>query len=91
MGLVLEMDPEPYDQLVRLYESNPTLAARVDEWLDRIEVDPTDPAVRRRLIRPGSVWAITVPESVQDYLILWDLDGDTPVIRYLGPDVLTGS
>jgi hypothetical protein len=49
--------------------------------------------VRRRFIRPGSLWAITVvdPAGEQDYLILWDLDGETPVIRYLGPDVLRTS
>ncbi len=83
------MDPEPYNELVRLYKSDPTLAARVDEWLDRIENGHTAAAVRRRLIRPGSLWAITVADPNQDYLILWDLDGDTPVIRYLGLDVLT--
>jgi hypothetical protein len=46
--------------------------------------------VRQRLIRPGKIWAITVPDpdGGNDFLILWDLDGDTPVIRYLGTDVL---
>jgi hypothetical protein len=88
---VLQMDPEPHDELVQLYETDPTLAVRIDEWLDRIEADSTDAAVRRRLIRPGRLWAITVPDVDRDYLILWDLDGATPVIRYLGPDVLTGN
>jgi hypothetical protein len=83
------MDPEPHDQLVQLYKTDPTLAEHVDEWLDRIEADPTDAAVRSRLIRPGRLWAITITGPDQDYLILWDLDEDTAVIRYLGPDVLT--
>lgn len=92
MALVLEMDPEPYDELVRLYEKHRRLAERVDDWLDRIEADPSDAGVRRRLIRPGQVWAINVvdPSGAQDVLILWDLDGQVPVIRYLGPDVLGG-
>lgn len=88
---MLEVDPEPHDELVRLYDSHPDLADRIDDWLDRIETDPTDASVRRRLIRPGSLWAITIadPAGAQDYLILWELDDDTPVIRYLGPDVLS--
>ncbi|MBZ4612392.1 hypothetical protein [Mycobacterium avium] len=88
---MLQMDPEPYDELVQLYQTDPTLAARIDEWLDRIEDDPTDAAVRRRLIRPGRVWAITIAAADRAYLILWDLDGATPVVRYLGPDVLTAT
>jgi hypothetical protein len=88
--VVLEMDPEPYDELVRLDEAQPALADRIDEWLNRIEADPDDAAVRRRLIRPGRVWAISVvnPAGRPDYLILWELDGDVPVVRYLGPDIL---
>lgn len=81
---MLEMDPEPYDRLVALQSADPPLAAKVDAMLDRIEADPTAPAVRRRLIRPGRLWAI----SIDDHLILWDLDGQTPVVRYLGPDIL---
>jgi hypothetical protein len=87
LSLVLELDPEAYDELVSLRDRDPDFADRVDEWLDRIEDDPTDVKVRRRLIRPGRVWVITVAGADTDYLILWDLDGDTPVIRYLGRDV----
>lgn len=85
------MDPEAHDELCRLDEHHHGLADRVDSWLDLIEADPTNPVLRRRLIRPGRVWAISVPDPTggHDYLILWDIDGDTPVIRYLGPDVLT--
>lgn len=78
------MDPEPYDQLVALYQADPALAAKIDGQLDRIEANPADAGVRRRLIRPGRLWAI----PVDDYLILWDLDGEIPVVRYLGPNVL---
>jgi hypothetical protein len=88
--VVLEMDPGPHDELVRLYDAQPALAERIDHWLDQIEADPADATVRRRLIRPGSLWAITIadPAGEQDCLILWDIDDETPVIRYLGPDVL---
>lgn len=89
--VVLELDPEAYDELVRLDAASPGLAERINEWLDRIEANPDDVAVRRRLIRPGRVWAISVvnPDGQPDYLILWDLDVETPVVRYLGPDVLS--
>jgi hypothetical protein len=82
----LEMDPEPHDALSQLYKTDPTLAARIDEWLDRIEANPTSAQVRHRLIRPGKIWAIAIatPDG-NDHLLLWELDGDTPVIRYLGP------
>jgi hypothetical protein len=90
MTSVLEMDPEAHDMLVQVYDPDRALAARVDDWLDRIEADSSAGAVRRRLIRPGQIWAITVPDpgDGNDFLILWDLDGDVPVVRYLGPDVL---
>lgn len=78
------MDPEAYDQLVKLHRTEPLLAAKIDEQLDRIEANPGDARVRRRLTRSGRLWAI----SVENYLILWDLDGEIPVVRYLGPDVL---
>lgn len=86
------MDPEPHDELVRLYDTHPALAERIDDCLDQIEANPADATVRRRLIRSGRVWAITIADPVgeQDYLILWDLDDQVPVIRYLGPDVLQG-
>lgn len=93
LSAVLEMDPEPHDAMVRLYQDHPDLADRLDMWLDRIEADPADPRVRRRLIRPGRLWAISVadPAGAADYLILWDhADDDIPVVRYLGPDVLRG-
>jgi hypothetical protein len=84
------MDPEPHDELVRLYDTQPALAERIDNWLDQIEANPADATVRQRLIRSGSLWAITVadPAGEQDYLILWDLDDESPVVRYLEPDVL---
>lgn len=85
------MDPEPHDELTTLYSANPALADRIDHWLDIIEANPADPRARRRLIiRPGRVWAISVPDpsDTSDWLILWDLDGETPVVRYLGPDIL---
>jgi hypothetical protein len=88
----LQMDPEAHDMMVQLYKTDPALATRVDEWLDRIEADPRSAVVRQRLIRLGKVWAVTVadPSGGKDYLLLWDLDGAVPVIRYLGPDLLQG-
>ncbi|WAC89376.1 hypothetical protein [Mycobacterium sp. Aquia_213] len=86
---MLELDPEPYDELVDLRNRDPMFAEHIDQWLDRIEANPNDETVRRRLIRPGRVYAVTVARADEDYLILWELDGATPVIRYLGPDVLS--
>jgi len=37
------------------------------------------------------VWAITVrdPRGTQDWLILWELDGEVAVVQYIGVDVLS--
>jgi hypothetical protein len=84
---MLELDPEPADALDRLHETSPRVAERVERWLDRIEDDPGSAAVRRRQIRPAGLWLITVPSSPgeDEFAILWEMDGDTPVVRYLGP------
>ncbi|MGY2066196.1 hypothetical protein [Blastococcus sp. SYSU DS0619] len=89
----LELDPEPAEVFDRLHHTDPATARRVDAWFDRIEADPGASAVRRRLIRPGRAWMIVVqradPTNTDDLAILWDLDGATPVVRYLGPATFT--
>lgn len=84
------LDEQPYEALTQLYESNNSVADVVDRWLDLIEADPGAKAVRPRLIRPGAVWAIifAVPGNDDKWLLLWELDGDTPRVRFLGPDRL---
>lgn len=62
--------------LVQLYKAHRLLAARIDEWRDRIEADPSGSGVRRRPIWPGQVWAITGadPSGGQDFLIFGLVD-----------------
>lgn len=86
----IEFDEQPYEALNGLYSSGDPLGEVVDGWLDAIERNPRSAEVRKRLIRPGQVWAVSVrdPRGQQDWMLLWGLDGDTPVVRYLGPERL---
>ncbi len=82
----LLFDPEPDDALDLLHATAPRVAERVERLLDLIEADPGAAAVRRRQIRPAQLWLLTVPVDAQDDVaILWDLDGQDPVVRYIGP------
>ena len=59
----------------------------MDDWLDRIEADHTQALVRRHRLHKPALWLIIVPAPDGDDAILWDLDGNPVVIRYIGPDV----
>lgn len=84
------LDEQPYEVLTKLYDSNDPIADVVDRWLDLIEADPGAKAVRPRLIRPGAVWAImfAIPGVDENWMLLWALYGDTPRVRFLGPNRL---
>jgi hypothetical protein len=85
----VELDPEAYEALLRLYESDPRGGDVVDGWLDALEADPGQAAVRRRRLGPPDLWYIPFHLSgTADWMILWELQGETVVIRHLGPNVL---
>lgn len=90
MAYEIELDEQPYEVLDQLQKANDPIADVIDRWLDLIEADPGAKAARPRLIRPGAVWAIsiTIPGVSEKWLLLWELDGQTPRVRFLGPDRL---
>ena len=82
------MDPGAHDAMERLWAVEPAVAERVEQVLDLIEADPTSAAVRRRHLRPPGLWLLLVTRPTgPDVMILWDLDGDTPVVRVLGDSI----
>ncbi|HEY5857100.1 MAG TPA: hypothetical protein VIW24_24450 [Aldersonia sp.] len=87
----VKMSAAAADALETLYDSNDPLAELVDRWLDALERNPGAAAVKRRLIRPGKVYAIAIhnPRG-DDWLILWEHIDNNPVVHYLGPNTLTG-
>jgi hypothetical protein len=85
----LYFDEEPERQLARL-ETDPSLASvfrSVDEKLDLLEANPSNPAVRPRRFTNG-LWCVIAYNPDEDWAILWEphpeLAGDVAV-RYLGP------
>lgn len=86
--MAMEFDPAADDAHRTLDMINPQMVDRIDEWLDRLESDHTQAIVRRNRLHRPALWLIVAraPDG-DDYAILWDLDGDTVVIRYIGPDV----
>jgi len=85
----LKLAPEALATLEKLYATDPEAADVVDEWLDALEADPGQARVRRRHLRPPGLWYILFRLTAKDdWMILWEFDGEVVVIRYLGPNVL---
>ena len=81
------LDPEADHQLARL-ESDPTAAKllrRVDDVLDALERDPSDPALRRHRFSNG-LWYVLIGYHQGDSALLWEPHSDAVAVRYLGPD-----
>jgi hypothetical protein len=81
------LDPEADQELLRL-ESDPTaekLLRRVNDMLDALERDTSDPALRRHRFSNG-LWYVLIPYHQGDYALLWEPHGDAVAVRYLGPD-----
>jgi hypothetical protein len=84
----LEFDKDAADAKRALDAVNPLAADRVDHWLDLLETDHTSAEVRRQRLHRPALWLIRVRAADgDDYAILWELDGEQPVVRYIGPDV----
>lgn len=85
------LDEQPYAAFTAL-TAHP--ADVVGRCFDLIESDPENAMVRRRFVRPASLWAFTMSSpdvGGGTWSILWELDDHTPRIRYLGPNRIWAS
>jgi len=94
---MLWMDQEAQSTLTALYQTEPHTAERIDDMLDVLERDSSDPRVRRRGIRAssaslakltGALWGFSVPGRDHDFLVLWQQDDADVDVRSIGPDPL---
>lgn len=80
----VELDPIPADKLDSLHEHSPRVAAAIEEILDWIEAEPTDPRARRRRFTNG-MWAVVRVVAGDEWLVLWEEDPPSqPVVRFVG-------
>jgi len=67
------------------------LLEAIDRALDRLEADPTDPALSRRVLEAEAIWGgrirvIEVRSQTDDYWVGWQPTEDgRPRVVYLGP------
>jgi hypothetical protein len=82
----IEFDEQPryaYEQLESINDL--ALLDAIDDALDLLEADPGSAQSRRRSFGDGR-WGIPVRGKTNDWLVIWEMDGDVPVVRYLGDD-----
>lgn len=93
----LRIDPEALACLDALYESDPRLAERIDDFLDVLEDDPHAPEVHTRAhaLKDGngqSFSGASVRTATDEAMVLWrtDVAGDRIVVRiiYIGENTL---
>ena len=63
---------------------------QVNDVLDLIEDDPSDPRVRRRRYQSPPIWGVVVPaaDAPRDWLILWSETSRGPLVHYIGEDLV---
>ena len=76
----VELDPVAAAQLDALYGREPNGGAQIDDCLDWIEAEPMDPRAYRRMFS-GGVRAIARDVNGEEWLVLWEPDGNVAVIR----------
>jgi hypothetical protein len=82
----IEFDEQPAQAYELLEKSGDlVLLDAIDHALDGLEEDSGSAAARRRSFGDGR-WGIPVRTHTDDWLIIWEHDGDVPVVRYLGAD-----
>ena len=78
------------DQQLTLLESDTTrrhLYERVNDVLDAIEDDPSNPSVRQRRYQSPPVWGVTVEGSGDAWLVLWSESDKGALVHYIGEDL----
>jgi hypothetical protein len=86
MSTSVELDPGAEAQLDRLEKTQRwELLERIEDAIDALAADPGSKGSRRRAFRGGG-FGITVRSREDDWLIIWELDGDVIAVRYIGPD-----
>lgn len=84
----LWFDPDADAAVAALGAQSALLSRRVNEVLDLIEADPSDPRVRRVRFHRPALWCVTVVAGDDERAILWEThptEPDAAVIRYVGP------
>ncbi len=86
MSRPVELDPGPEAELDRLEKTQRwELLGRIEDAIDALADDPGGKDSRKRAFRGGG-FGITVRSRDDDWLIIWEHDGNAIVIRYIGPD-----
>lgn len=83
----VEFDPEPYDALLRLQQEDPETARAFDRVIDDLEEAPESAYLRRHYLRPPGIYKVPIYTAAghSEYMLLWDMEGSTVVVRYVGP------
>jgi len=82
----LELDRAPEAELDRLEKARRwDQLGSLEDALDALAADPGSRENRKRAF-PGGMFGITVWGPGDDWLIIWEYDGDVIAVRYIGPD-----
>jgi hypothetical protein len=81
-----EFDDQPLQAYETIEKSGDAgLLDAIDDAVDLLEADPGSAEARRRSFGDGR-WGIPVRSRTEDWLLIWEHDGQVPVVRYLGAD-----
>ena len=82
----VELDPGPEAELDRLERAKSwDLLDSIDAAIVALDDDPGNRASRERSFA-GGAFGITVRTRDDDWLIVWEPDGEVIAVRYIGPD-----
>jgi hypothetical protein len=86
MSSPVELDPGPEAELDRLEKTgHRDLLEHIEDAIDALADDPGGRDSRKRAFR-GGTFGISVRDRDDDWLIIWEHDGDVIAVRYIGPD-----
>ena len=82
----VELDPGPDAELDRLERAKQwDLLDAIDAAIAALSRDPGAPSSRQRSFAGGG-FGITIRTRDDDWLLVWERDGDAIAVRYIGPD-----